>query len=196
MGLKSNNEDLCKRRADGGLGQTDRRHRERAWVVVESKTRGRRPPVGDSRSLQSRAETTDSLPEPLRGACPCIPLDSGLPASARGHASAILSCPVCSHLFEPLGAHRGQAVWGVFSKTQCIRLFAETVSEWEMLAPSSSPHSGFPGGSDSKESACRWVGRVPWRRRWQPIPVFAWRIPRTEEPGGLQPMESQRVRHN
>ena len=26
--------------------------------------------------------------------------------------------------------------------------------------------------------------------------TFAWKIPRTEEPGGLQSMGSQRVRHN
>ena len=26
--------------------------------------------------------------------------------------------------------------------------------------------------------------------------ILAWRIPWTEEPGGLQSMESQRVRHN
>ena len=26
--------------------------------------------------------------------------------------------------------------------------------------------------------------------------IFAWRIPRTEEPGGLQSMGSQRVRHD
>ena len=26
--------------------------------------------------------------------------------------------------------------------------------------------------------------------------VFAWRIPQTEEPGGLQSMQSQRVRHD
>ena len=26
--------------------------------------------------------------------------------------------------------------------------------------------------------------------------IIAWRIPRTEEPGGLQSVESQRVRHN
>ena len=26
--------------------------------------------------------------------------------------------------------------------------------------------------------------------------ILAWRIPWTEEPGGLQPMESQRVGHN
>ena len=37
---------------------------------------------------------------------------------------------------------------------------------------------GFPGGSDSKECLqCRrpgfdpWVGKIPWRRAWQPIPV-------------------------
>ena len=37
-----------------------------------------------------------------------------------------------------------------------------------------------PGGSDSKESACnagrpkfnRWVGKISWRRKWQPTPIF------------------------
>jgi len=29
-----------------------------------------------------------------------------------------------------------------------------------------------------------WVGKIPWRREWQPTPVF-WRIPWTEETGGL-----------
>ena len=27
-----------------------------------------------------------------------------------------------------------------------------------------------------------WVGKIPWRRKWQPT---AWEIPWTEEPGGL-----------
>ena len=39
---------------------------------------------------------------------------------------------------------------------------------------------GFPGGSGSKESARNagdpslipWVGKIPWRREWQPSPVF------------------------
>ena len=39
---------------------------------------------------------------------------------------------------------------------------------------------GFPGGSDGKESACNMgdlglipgSGRSPWRRPWQPTPVF------------------------
>ena len=43
--------------------------------------------------------------------------------------------------------------------------------------------NGFPGGSDSQESACPcrrhrrrgfdlWVGNIPWRRKWQPTQVF------------------------
>ena len=39
---------------------------------------------------------------------------------------------------------------------------------------------GFPGGSDGKESASSaggpvfdpWVRVIPWRRTWQPTPVF------------------------
>ena len=31
-----------------------------------------------------------------------------------------------------------------------------------------------------------WVGKIPWRRKWQPIPIFWPReSPWTEEPGGL-----------
>ena len=34
-----------------------------------------------------------------------------------------------------------------------------------------------------------WVGKIPWRRAWQPTPVFLPReSPWTEEPGGLQYM--------
>ena len=48
---------------------------------------------------------------------------------------------------------------------------------------------GFPGDSDDKESICSTVGlgslpgTLPWRRAWQPTPVF-W-------PGGLQSTGSQ-----
>ena len=41
-------------------------------------------------------------------------------------------------------------------------------------------NAGFSGGSDSKESACNTTGprlnprggKIPWRREWQPTPVF------------------------
>ena len=42
-----------------------------------------------------------------------------------------------------------------------------------------------------------WVGKKPWKRVWPPTPVF---LPReslgTEEPGGLQSLRFQRVRHD
>ena len=42
---------------------------------------------------------------------------------------------------------------------------------------------GFPGGASGRELACQcrrherlgfhpWVGKIPWRREWQPTPVF------------------------
>ena len=61
-----------------------------------------------------------------------------------------------------------------------------------------------PGGADGKESACNvgdqgsypWLGKNPLKRVWQPIPVFLLgESPWREEPGGLQSMGSQRVRH-
>ena len=41
-----------------------------------------------------------------------------------------------------------------------------------------------------------WVRKMPWRRKWQPTPVFlAEEALWTEEPGGLQSLGLQRVRH-
>ena len=55
---------------------------------------------------------------------------------------------------------------------------------------------GLPDGSNNKEST--WhagdLEKIPWRRAQQPTPVFLpGESPWTEEPGGLQSMESQRV---
>ena len=67
--------------------------------------------------------------------------------------------------------------------------------------------SFFPGGTSGekkkKKTACHrrgykrhgfdpWVGKISWRRKWQPTPVFLlgeslW----TEEPGELQSIASQ-----
>ena len=42
-----------------------------------------------------------------------------------------------------------------------------------------------------------WIGKIPWRREWQPTPVFLpGEPPWTEEPGRLQSMVSHRVRHD
>ena len=78
----------------------------------------------------------------------------------------------------------------------------------------------FPGSSTVKnppamQETCRrcrfdpWIGKIPWRRKWQPTPVFLpekfhglqpdkllWEVPWTEEPGGLQCMGLQRAEHD
>ena len=63
---------------------------------------------------------------------------------------------------------------------------------------------GFPGGSVVKNLPAKqemqvdpWVRKIPWRRKWQPTSsTLAWRIPWTEEPGGLQSMVLQTAGHN
>ena len=60
------------------------------------------------------------------------------------------------------------------------------------------------GAASGKElrrhKTCRFdpcVRKIPWRRTWQPIPVFLLReFPWTEEPGWLLPIELQRAGHN
>ena len=62
----------------------------------------------------------------------------------------------------------------------------------------------FTGRSDGKESACNagdlglipGLGRSPGEGNGNHSSILAWRIPRTEEPGRLQSMGSQRVGHD
>ena len=61
---------------------------------------------------------------------------------------------------------------------------------------------GFPGGTAVKNSPAKagdkgdlsfdpWIGKIPWRRKWQPTAVFfAWKILLAEEPDKLQSIES------
>ena len=54
---------------------------------------------------------------------------------------------------------------------------------------------GFPGDSAGRRIRlqCRrcgfdpWFGKIPWKWKWQPTTVIlSWRIPKTEDRGGLQ----------
>ena len=64
--------------------------------------------------------------------------------------------------------------------------------------------SGFPGGSDGKESAYNvgdlgfipGFGRSPWKGTATHSSILAWRISWTEEHGGLQSMRLQRAGHD
>ena len=62
---------------------------------------------------------------------------------------------------------------------------------------------GFPGGASGKEPICQrrrckrcrfnpWIGKIPWRRKWQPTPVFlTWKITRREESTCQNTMRAQ-----
>ena len=70
------------------------------------------------------------------------------------------------------------------------------------------PKKLLPWWLSGKESACQiqelletWVWSLGWEEDLEEemttLPsILAWRIPRTEEPGGLQSMGSQRLRHD
>ena len=63
---------------------------------------------------------------------------------------------------------------------------------------------GFPGGSDSKASACNegepgsipGSGRSPGEGSGDPLQYSCLENPMVEEPGGLQSMGSERVGHD
>ena len=65
------------------------------------------------------------------------------------------------------------------------------------------PFLGFPGGSDDKESACNagdlgsipGLGRSPGGGHGNPLQYSFLENPLDRDPGGLQPIASQRVRH-
>ena len=100
----------------------------------------------------------------------------------------------CSCLESPRdGGAWWAAVYGVvLSRTRLKRL-------------SSSSNSKPSQVCSGKESACQcrrhwtygfdpWVGKIPWRRKWQPTPVF---LPgKCYGQSRLQSMGSQRVRHD
>ena len=75
------------------------------------------------------------------------------------------------------------------------------------LLKTSLSRQGFPDGLDCKESGCNsggtgdvgltpGSGRSPGEGHGYPPVILAWRIPWTEEPGGLQSMGSLRVGHD
>ena len=83
--------------------------------------------------------------------------------------------------------------------------FSHFISVCRILVNLTVFQRGFPRWHSGRKSPCQcrrcrfdpWVGKIPWRRKWQSIPVFfSWKIPWTEEPGGLWSVGSQRARHD
>ena len=61
--------------------------------------------------------------------------------------------------------------------------------EWKGLPKVALGVKNLPAIQETRRRFDPWVGKIPWRRAWQPTPVFLpgeW----TEEPGGLQTIGS------
>ena len=78
---------------------------------------------------------------------------------------------------ETLGDSEGQGILVCCSPWGCrVRHNQVAEQQWQQLLP-------VPGGTSSKEPACQcrrhkrqgfdpWVRKIPWRKEWQPTPVF------------------------
>ena len=73
--------------------------------------------------------------------------------------------------------------WYVFEVPLCLFIFLFQCVDQRLFIYPPKDTLGFPGGSSGKEPACKcrrhkscgfspWVGKIPWRRKWQPTPVF------------------------
>ena len=109
-----------------------------------------------SRSVQLAGSCVGRVPPPWRAARHPHP----------GSRDSQSFCTVCGSLVS--GHDPSQAF------LTCIQFPAY------QRAAGHSGHLGFPGGSAGKEFACQggrcgfhpWVRKIPWRRKWQPSPVF------------------------
>ena len=85
----------------------------------------------------------------------------------------------------------------------------EPVTKRQILYdPTYMGYLGFPGGVSGKELVCQcrrhkrhgfdpWVRKIPLKKEMATyFSILAWRIPWTEETGGLQSMGLQRIRQN
>ena len=113
-----------------------------------------------------------------------------------------LQSPVC---LVQLGAEKHKS--NLHSRDSVSSYSTADRSGSNLLMPPASRHPcclGFPGDASGKEPACRCRRRVQslgWERSLKEgtathSSILAWRTAWTEEPGGLQPMVSQRARHD
>ena len=116
-----------------------------------------------------------------------------------------------SMLYMPSGRwrqwHWQGTHWCCVAPPSCCPWPQSSWQPWLKGNPCLSPHGNYPRWC-SKESTCQ-CSRLPETQVWSPgredpleeetathSSTLAWRSPWTEEPGGLQSMGSQRVRHD
>ena len=110
------------------------------------------------------------------------------PAASAGDAEDwVWSLGCADPLKEEMAAHSSILAWRIPWTKEPNRLWSIGMQrvrhDWATELNWTDPWLGVPGGTSGKESACQcrrhkkygfdpWVGKIPWRRKWQPIPVF------------------------
>ena len=108
-------------------------------------------------------------PDILQGLCPQAP------KWTQGFIPSLFSQPLIptGFYFSPRKELYSTCYYAalLLKRYECVLLFLKLLH--------TSPQ-GFPGGTTGKESACQcrrhkfdsWVEKIPWRRAWQPTPLF------------------------
>ena len=147
-----------------------------------------------------------------RSASICKLLASSQPATLLGRLASIYTQSI-----HPGGVWKGWSPsflitrpfsWNVCHRNLVTRLLSfSSPLTWDCVWTKPPSLVGFPGDSLSEESACNagdhlqcrrpkfnaWVGKIPWRRAWQPIPVFLPGEFHLHRTGRLQSMGSQKT---
>ena len=98
----------------------------------------------------------------------------------------VLVAHLCLVLYDAMNCSpSGSSVHGVPQARilEWVAILFSKGSSWSRDWTQVSCIWGFPGGASGKEPACQcrrhrrcrfnpWVGKIPWRRAWQPTPVF------------------------
>ena len=104
-------------------------------------------------------------------------------------------------LEKEMAIHSSTFAWKIPWTEEPDRLQFIGSQSWTGLSDFTTSDKGLPRWLSSKESACQcgrclshpWMGKIPWRRKWQHTPIFLpEQIPWTEEASGLQSTGSQR----
>ena len=152
--------------------------RRRQWqptpILLPGKSHGQRSLVGCSPWGRKELDTTERLPFHFSLSC-----------TAEGNGNPLQ----CSCLESPRdGGAWWAAVYGVAQCRTRLKRLSSSSSRCFML--------DFPGGASGKEPACQsrryercefnpWVEKIPLEKG-----ILAWRVPQTEEPGGLSSIGS------
>ena len=100
------------------------------------------------------------------------PVQDLCPGEAVSHEATLLGVKFWFLLALTVGSNR---IFNIVSEVLAVIVLL-SVGLWSEL-------SGFPGSASDKEPTCPfrrskrcrfypWVGKIPWRRAWQPTPVF------------------------